>query len=87
MFSISKTTENYAAKRGLYVDLDLETNYLWIYEANEETEPLVMYEMATDGAHYQANIYLTKETNEELPAWIRDEKHLREVLNFLKTQN
>jgi len=86
---ISRTTTNYAEKR----DLDITTyqegkyDFIWIWEADEEMEALVMYYANEDGSFtYFKNVTLALNIKAELPAHIRDEKHLREVLDFISKE-
>ena len=42
------------------------------------------YRVNEDGSFtWNGNIYLAQEVKEELPATIKDEKHLRQVLKFI----
>lgn len=86
--SISKTTVNYASKRGLEltVEEDGDDYQLWIWNAEEESEPMCMYNFTPEGWQYKGNVYLPNRVKEELPNWIKDEKHLRQVVDFLKDQ-
>jgi len=82
--SLTKTTENFAAKRGIVL---LETEgHLWLFEADQDCEPVCMYTEGDDGWHFRGNVYLPQSAKEELPAWIRDEKHLREVVAFIASE-
>lgn len=90
---LSKTTENYAIRRDLDVTNAIENhpnplifamNTVWIWEASNSHEPLVMYIANDDGTFsFLRNIYLAYNIVMEIPAHIRDEKHLREVLDFI----
>ncbi|EFR5223068.1 hypothetical protein HYL88_004777 [Salmonella enterica subsp. enterica serovar Infantis] len=87
---VSKTTTNFAGKRG--IELSIETGYnkfeefetLCIWESDNDCEWLCSYRVNGDGSFtWNANIYLKKEIMEELPALIKDEKHLRQVIQFI----
>lgn len=90
---ISKTTINYALKRN--IDLDLgesgpsgELTTIWFTEIEKDgepaCEPFIMYLVNGDGSFsFYGNVYLPNEIKEELPAYIPDEKKLREMIGFL----
>jgi len=90
---LSKTTTNYANKRGLDVTNHIinedgtfknVTNTIWVWEDDNVSEPLFIYTSNDDGSFtLHGNIYLADSIKEELPAHIKDEKHLREVLAFV----
>jgi len=85
--NISKTTKTYAAKRGLDVtilDDVADQPLLAVWEAENDCEWMFTYIINDDGSlTWNGNVYLAKSITEELPATIRDEKHLREMLDFL----
>jgi len=91
--TISKTTVNFANKRELDVTDNVvhdvtnnEIPAIWVWEADNVDEPLFIYLANDDGTFtWYGNVCLDAETAEELPAHIKDEKHLREVLSFLST--
>ena len=93
---LSNTTINYANKRGLDVSNNIinedgsfknVTNTIWIWEYDNDDEPLFIYSSNDDGSFtWHGNIYLADSIKEELPAHIRDEKHLREVLAFVAAE-
>lgn len=86
---LSKTTLNFAAKRNLAVEIVeadevMENDRLWIYTDVDACEPDVSYLVNADGSFsFFDNLNLPVGVKEELPAFIRDEKHLREVLDFI----
>ena len=85
--TISKTTINYAVKRNLDVTVCEYENELLIWEGDNECEPAVSYMINENGSFtYRAISWLSQEIKEELPATINNEKHLREVLNFLAAE-
>lgn len=89
---ISKTTLNFAAKRNMLVEICeaddfVEVDRVWIYTDVEGCEPDVSYVANTDGSFsFFDNISLPVEIKEELPAYIRDEKHLRQVIEFIANE-
>ena len=84
---LTKTTINFAHARALDVtihNLNSDNGELWIWEAEEDMEPLIIYTAKADGSFfYKVKGYLNSKIREELPYWIKNEKHLREVLNFI----
>lgn len=93
---LSKTTINYAFKRGVYFDVGSagcadELVTLWIGEIEEDgepaCEPLVIYTVNGDGSFsFYGNVYLPSEIKEELPAFIMGELELRKVVAFLRCE-
>lgn len=86
--SISKTTLNYAEKRNLDVTVEILTDKkesIWIWKEENEMEPIVIYYMNNNGFTFHSSI-LPNDIKEELPHWIKNEKHLREVLNFISKE-
>lgn len=85
--NISKTTKTFAAKRNLDVTIldDVgEHDLLAIWEGDNDCEWMCSYIINNDGSFtWNGNIYLPRAIKEEIPATIRDEKHLREVLAFI----
>lgn len=93
--NLSKTTLNFAQKRGLdaYISESVSDGndfifyVLYIAEDDDGGEPAVTYIANHDGSFtYKGNIWLSDSVKEELPATIRDEKHLREVIQFLSDE-
>ena len=57
---------------------------LCIWEADNDCEWMCSYLVNANGSFtWNGNIYLEQQVKEELPATIRDEKHLRDVLKFI----
>ncbi|QFR55759.1 hypothetical protein JC221_113 [Yersinia phage JC221] len=89
---ISKTTINFAKKRGIFFDVCeadeiVECDRLWFFFEEDACEPDLSYIMNADGSFtYFDTLTLSNEVKEELPATIRDEKHLREVVAFLANE-
>lgn len=86
---LSKATTNFAAKRGF--DLTIEEangeQFLAVWEADNDCEWMLTYFINNDGSFtFKGNVYLIRAIKEELPATIRDEKHLREVLVFIAAE-
>lgn len=89
---ISKMTINFAAKRNMLVEICeadefVEMDRVWIYTDVDACEPDVSYVANADGSFsYFDNIALPEAVREELPAFIRDEKQLREVIAFIANE-
>ena len=85
MTAISKTTLNYATKREL--ELVAETDgMVAVFEADVDSEPMFVIRAEGGEFFYGGNVYLPPEIKEELPHWMKDEKALRSVLNFVAQQ-
>lgn len=85
MMNISKTTFNFAKKRGIELEL-IEADdrlVLAFYEDKNECEWMFSYNVNHDCLTWRGNIYLSNEVKEELPATITTEKKLREVIDFI----
>lgn len=83
---VSKTTTNFAVKRGIELSVEQfnDMDVLCIWEADNDCEWLCSYYINDDGSFtWKGNVYLEQEIKEELPATIKDEKHLREVIKFI----
>ncbi|ENO2693361.1 hypothetical protein ACBB95_004242 [Salmonella enterica] len=83
---VSKTTTNFAGKRGVELSVEQfnDMDVLCIWEADNDCEWLCSYYINDDGSFtWKGNIYLSKEVKEELPATIKNEKHLRQVIQFI----
>lgn len=91
---LSKTTTNYATKRGLDITNIVDVhcllnnpNQVWIWELDNDNEPLLSYTSNSDGSfNFNYNTYLPIEIKEELPAYLKDEKALRLMLNFISLE-
>lgn len=88
--SLSKTTINFAQKRGLDAYLiNGEDNLLLCLDIGEDlSEPTFCYIANNDGSFSFSSLIDNryKGLKEELPATIKDEKHLREVLDFISKE-
>jgi hypothetical protein len=84
--NISKTTINFAKRRGLYVTIE-EINdamLLFVWDINNDCEWMFSYRVNNDGSFtWNDNVYLPQELKEELPATLKDEKHVREMLDYV----
>lgn len=86
---ISKTTINFAQKRGIFLDICegdevVVFDRLWFYFDEGACEPDLSYIMNADGSFtYYDTLTLEQDVKEELPATIKNEKHLRLVIEFL----
>ena len=88
---LSKTTTTFSTKRGFNVDvMEIEEglNILTISEEEADNNKYLEYIANEDGSFsYKYNEDLvSKGTKEELPATIKDEKHLREVIEFISNE-
>ncbi len=91
MNTLSKTTETFAAKREMFVAVTDLTEYdsgiilsITSEEEANASDADIIYIANEDGSFtYKSNNWVSQEIKEELPATIRDEKHLREVVAFL----
>lgn len=84
--NISKTTINFAKRRGLYVTIEEidDAILLLVWDINNDCEWMFSYIVSGDGSFtWNGNIYLPQELKEELPATIKNEKHLREMLDYV----
>ena len=86
--NISKTTLNYAAKRGLELTISegADKDLVCIWEADNDCEWLCSYRLNTDSLSYNGNVYLPQNIKEELPGTITSEKQLRLVLEYISTE-
>ena len=90
---LSRTTLNFAAKREILVSVydfndDKQKFLSLVSEAEaEESDAELMYLANDNGSYtYYANTWLPDEIKTELPATITDERHLREVIEFIKSE-
>lgn len=85
MAKLNKGVINYAARRGIELEFykDEEKELLLFWDAKEDCEWMFDYRIENDGYHFNHNIYGDREMVEELPAWIPDDKKLKEVINFV----
>lgn len=92
MKALTKTTMTFAAKRGLFLEMVeadefSDTPRVWIYENEDDCEPMLSYTANVDGTFsYFDNLSLPQEICEELPGTLRDEKHLREMIAFIASE-
>lgn len=84
--NITKTTINFAKKRGLDVTIENfgEGDILAVWDINNDCEWMFSYIVNGDGSFtWKGNVYLPQDLKEELPATIKNEKHLREMLDYV----
>lgn len=86
--NISKTTHNFANARKLSIDSDYchdhQKSFIWICVNDDSSEPMFSLFANDDGSFsYRGNIWLDRATREEIPAYIKGEKQLRQVLAFI----
>ena len=90
--SLTKTTINTVKKLGLDIQVvdgvEVEKDYdlLWIYINEDDSEPSIFYIVNEDGSFTFSETFLKNSIKEELPATIKDEKHLRQVLKFIAAE-
>ncbi|AZH37178.1 hypothetical protein DMK78_23740 [Salmonella enterica] len=88
MINVSKTTQNFANARQLSIDVDYcndhQKSFIWICVNDDSSEPMFSLFANDDGSFsYRGTIWLDRATREEIPAYIKDEKQLRQVLAFV----
>ena len=88
MLTISKTTQKYAQARMLFIDPSYcdtnKSDIIWICVNDDRSEPMFSLFANEDGSfNYRGNIWLSAATREEIPAFIRNEKQLRQVIGFI----
>lgn len=84
--ALTKTTTNFAKRHSFDLEINSFNDYtlLCVYEIENDCEWMFSYRVNEDGSFtWNGNIYLAQEVKEELPATIKDEKHLRQVLKFI----
>lgn len=84
--NISKTTINFAKRRGLYLTIEEidDAMLLLVWDINNDCEWMFSYRVNNDGSFtWNGNVYLPQELKEELPATLKDEKHVREMLDYV----
>ena len=83
--NISKTTFNFAKRSGLYVTIEeiSDAMLLCVWDINNDCEWMFSYRINSDCLTWNGNIYLPQELKEELPATLKDEKHVREMLDYV----
>lgn len=87
--NISKMTINYAARRGLVLELIeadevVDTARLWFYSDVDDCEPDFSYYANDNGTFtFKENLTLPRAIKEELPATIFNERQLRQMIDFV----
>lgn len=79
--SLTKTTHNFAAKRGF--ELEVDENVIFVYTDANDDEPDFTIRIEEAGFFFGGNIALPQSIKEELPHWMKDEKALRETIEFV----
>lgn len=83
---ISKTTLNFAMRRGIQItfeEIEDDQPIICFWEADNDCEWMFSYRENAHDLSWNGNIYLSDEVKEELPATISSDKHLRQVIEFL----
>ncbi|EFU5167499.1 hypothetical protein JGH65_004239 [Salmonella enterica] len=84
---INKSILNYAAKRGIQLEVDKESEAVLFWDAREESEWMFSYGVGSDySLIWRGNIYLPDEVKEELPAHIMTAAKLKEVIDFISSE-
>lgn len=83
---LSKTTLNFAFKRKIDIINAPVDSKLWVFVTGESEPSLFLLSNKDGSFSFAGNVDLPQEVKEELPAHIRDEKHLREVLDFISKE-
>ena len=86
---ISKTTINYGKTRGIYVRVNDWTSHkeLTLQDEDGDGDHALNYRANADMSYtFMDNDWLPDMIKEELPATIRDEKHLRDVIKFIAVE-
>ncbi|EGV5393329.1 hypothetical protein FER63_23440 [Salmonella enterica] len=86
---INKSILNYAAKRGIELEVDRDSEAVLFWDAREESEWMFSYGIAgRDGSLvWRGNIYLADELKEELPAHIMTGEKLKEVIDYIHREH
>jgi DUF2075 family protein len=85
---ISKTTLNFAKKRGLAIVLSFDEmvkSSVQIKKNQSAKKALVKFENNQRGLFFMRSS-LDQSIKEELPYWVTSDKHLREVIAFIHSE-
>lgn len=82
---LSKTTLKFAERHGYSFDVGDESDIIFVYEGDNDCEPLFIIRRVNGEFFYKGNIYLPQEIKEELPHWMPDELSLRRVIKYVAT--
>lgn len=87
--NISKTTHNFAKSRNLEITVwannnkdGVVTSYA-VWELYEDNEFLFTLNTNEDGFFLSTNGYVNRDVWQDLPYWIKTEKELRKVLDYV----
>lgn len=88
IYTINKSIINYAAKRGIELEVDKDCECVRFWDAREESEWMFSYGICgRDGSLvWGGNIYLSQAVKEELPAHIMTAAKLKEVIDFISVE-
>lgn len=87
--TLTKTTMNFAVKRGLELDVWMsdDNRIIDLYELDETSEPMCQFLLNDDGSiTWHGNVYLRADIKEEIPAYCTDETAFRKVLVFIANE-
>jgi len=82
--SLSKTTLNFAAKRGF--ELVERDGLVEVFEAENDCEPIFLLRDEGGQFFWHGSIYLKEVVKQELPHWMKDETAVRRVLAFVAVE-
>ena len=85
---INKSILNYAAARGISLEVDRDSEAVLFWEADQDCEWMFSYGIASrDGSLvWRGNIYLPDTVKEELPAHIMTAAKLKQVIDFIAVE-
>ncbi|EDI2893905.1 hypothetical protein CDG24_25260 [Salmonella enterica subsp. enterica serovar Newport] len=85
---INKSILNYAAKRGIQLEVDTDSEAVLFWDVREDCEWMFSYGIgACDWSLvWRGNIYLPDSVKEELPAHIMTAAKLKEVIEFISVE-
>lgn len=81
--TINLTFVAFARRRGLDVTIEYneDGNQVWIWDLENECEPLLMYNVNTDNTlHYKANLF---NDLEDLPLWLEHKRAMYKLLDYV----
>ena len=82
---VSKTSVNYAQKRGLKVVIDEKNKAVYLHHNKKKKEWACCYSIERRGLFFKSS-HLNFTIKQELPYWVTSDKHFREVIEFIATE-
>lgn len=87
LHTINKSILNYAAARGIQLEIDTDSEAVLFWEADQDCEWMFSYGIGSDySLIWRGNIYLPDSIKEELPAHIMTAAKLKELINYVATE-